>query len=69
MKENTSYIVHEPKSLVLTHTNADVCVCVFRTMKTSYDDVKLPHMVQNYSSIHRFNLWYIEKCLDKCCIV
>jgi len=43
VKGNTSYIVHESNSLVLTHTNADACV--LQTMKTSYCVAKLPHML------------------------
>jgi len=43
VKGNTSYIVHESNSLVLTNTNADLCV--LKTMKTSYYVLKLPHMV------------------------
>jgi len=45
VKGNTSYIVHESNSLVLTNTNTNVCVCVLKTMKTNYYVVKLPRMV------------------------
>jgi len=45
VKGNTSYIVHESNSLILTNTNTYVCVCVLKTMKTNYYVVKLLHMV------------------------